>query len=122
MIKRLRATFSAPITIAPLDAHAAVSGNGAAPLLLDVREADEWQAGHAPSALHIPLGQLENRLGEIPADRPVITVCRSGRRSALAARQLAAHGRSVSNLDGGMAAWSAAGLPVVTASGPGTVL
>ena len=104
-----------PPAIGPGEAHAA-SNHGSA-VLLDVREPDEWQAGHAPQADHIPLGQLEHRLAELPRDRQIITVCRSGRRSVLAAQQLAARGYQAINLTGGMTAWAYAGLPVVTATG-----
>ncbi|NUO59260.1 MAG: rhodanese-like domain-containing protein [Hamadaea sp.] len=81
-------------------------------ILLDVREKHEWQAGHAPKARHIPLGQLSARSAELPAGRAVVTVCQSGMRSAQAARFLATQGREVANLSGGMNAWSRAGLPV----------
>lgn len=77
--------------------------------LLDVREPDEWTAGHAPEALHIPLGQLRSRAGEVPADRNVYVVCRSGGRSAQAASFLNAEGWSAINVDGGMRGWAAAG-------------
>lgn len=92
-------------------------------ILLDVREQHEWQAGHAPKARHLPLGQLPGRLDELPAGRPVITVCRSGARSARAAGLLAGTGRQVSNLAGGMRAWERADLPVVAKGGrPGQVI
>jgi rhodanese-related sulfurtransferase len=91
-------------------------------LLLDVREAHEWHAGHAPRARHIPLAQLERRLHELPPRREIVTVCRSGARSARAAAVLASHGRQVSNLAGGMHAWARAGLPLVAKGGaPGRV-
>ena len=91
-----------------------------AAVLLDVREPDEWAAGHAPAAEHVPLGRLSPT--EVPDDRPVIAVCRSGNRSAKAADLLAATGVPVHNLAGGMKAWAEAGLPVVTDDGaPGTV-
>ncbi len=77
--------------------------------LLDVREPDEWTAGHAPEALHIPLGQLRSRAGEVPADRNVYVVCRSGGRSAQATSFLNAEGWSAINVDGGMRGWAAAG-------------
>ena len=78
--------------------------------------------GHAPRARHVPLGQLDRRLGELPSGRPIVTVCRSGNRSARAAALLARDGREVSNLTGGMRAWARAGLPVVAAGGrPGRV-
>lgn len=70
------------------------------------------------------LGQLDGRRSGLPRDRQIITVCRSGRRSALAARQLSVQGYSATNLAGGMVAWAASGLPVVTATGhsPGRIL
>ena len=92
-------------------------------ILVDVREPAEWAAGHAEGARHIPLAQLGQGQGELPVGRPVITVCRSGARSARAASILAGQGREVSNLRGGMRAWAAGGLPVVTEGGrPGAVI
>ncbi len=89
-------------------------------LLLDVREPEEWAAGHAPAAEHLPLGRLTPEA--VAQDRPVIAVCRSGNRSGKAAATLAAGGVRVHNLAGGMKAWAHAGLPVVTDDGkPGTV-
>ncbi len=91
-------------------------------ILLDVREDAEWRAGHAPKARHIPLGRLHARLRDVPANRTVITVCRSGHRSARAAALLARDGRDVINLAGGMHAWARAGLPVLASGGsPGRV-
>lgn len=84
-------------------------------VLVDVREPDEWSAGHAADAIHIPLAQLTEHLAELPADREIITVCRSGRRSATAATLLNWHGLRATNLGGGMTDWVAAGLPIVTA-------
>lgn len=81
-------------------------------LLIDVRERHEWDLGHAASAKHIPLGALAGRLNEIPAGRPVITICQSGMRSARAAGLLARQGHEVYNLRGGMHAWTTTGLPV----------
>lgn len=84
-------------------------------LLLDVREDDEWAAGHAPGALHMPLSALD--AAAVPSDRPVVAVCRSGNRSGQAAAVLAVAGVDVVNMTGGMKAWSQAGLPVVTDDG-----
>jgi rhodanese-related sulfurtransferase len=95
-------------------------GNGA--FLLDVREQDEWDAGHAPQARHIPLGELEDRWSEIPSDQQIICVCRGGGRSARAAGALATVGLKTVNLAGGMRAWNATALPVVADGGPGTVI
>jgi rhodanese-related sulfurtransferase len=85
-------------------------------LLIDVREPDEYAQGHAPGSVLIPLGQLPSRLAEIQAsqDQPVALICHSGRRSARAAEILRQAGFSkVYNIDGGMTAWNAAGLPVL---------
>jgi rhodanese-related sulfurtransferase len=86
-------------------------------VLVDVREPDEWAAGHAPSARHIPLGQLGARANEIPKDSDVYVICRSGVRSARAVQALAGAGWHALNVDGGMHAWEAAGLPMITDSG-----
>jgi rhodanese-related sulfurtransferase len=91
--------------------------------LLDVREQDEWDAGHIDGSQHIPLGQLATRLDEVPRDRTVVAVCRSGSRSDRAAKGLRSRGYLAENLDGGVTAWSRAGLPLVAASGgPGRVI
>ncbi|MFN2519858.1 MAG: rhodanese-like domain-containing protein [Candidatus Limnocylindria bacterium] len=81
--------------------------------LLDVREDAEWAAGHIEGAQHIPLGQLGARLGEVPPGVTVVAVCRTGHRSDFAAGGLRRLGRDALNLDGGVAAWQRAGLPLV---------
>jgi rhodanese-related sulfurtransferase len=92
-------------------------------LLLDVREPGEWAAGHAPQARHIPLCELERRLGELPAQVTIVTACRSGHRSTAARRLLATKGFEARNLTGGMHAWARAGLPVVDQRGkPGRIV
>ena len=85
--------------------------------LLDVREDDEWAAGHAPGARHIPLGELSARAGEVPQGEAVYVICRSGMRSARAAQALAAAGWEAINVAGGMQDWAAAGRPMTTDSG-----
>jgi len=85
--------------------------------LLDVREDDEWAAGHAPQATHIPLGELAVRAGEVPQDREVYVICRSGARSARAAQALNGAGWTAVNVAGGMQDWAAAGRPMTTDSG-----
>lgn len=83
--------------------------------LLDVREQSEWNEGHINGAVLIPLGQLSTRLSEIPADRDVLIICRSGNRSAQARDELRAAGYpNTTSINGGMNAWITAGLPVVT--------
>lgn len=81
-------------------------------VLLDVREHDEWAAGRAPRAVHIPLHELPDRLAEVPAGRPLSVVCRVGSRSAQATAWLLAQGVEARNVTGGMLAWAALGLPV----------
>ncbi|MFV2197932.1 rhodanese-like domain-containing protein [Nocardiopsis sp. LOL_012] len=85
--------------------------------LLDVREDDEWSAGHAPGAVHIPLGLLGQRAGEVPKDTKVYVVCRVGGRSAQAAMALNQAGWDAVNVAGGMQAWEHAGLEMVAESG-----
>ena len=91
-------------------------------LLLDVREREEWAAGHAPGAMHVPLSELAARWAEVPTDRPVAVVCKAGARSAQATVFLQGQGRQVRNVTGGMLAWRARGLPMTTDNGqPPTV-
>ena len=85
--------------------------------LLDVREPDEWVAGHAAAAVFVPLGELEARLAEVPRERAVVAVCRSGARSGRATEFLNALGYDAVNLAGGMKAWASAGLPMVSETG-----
>ena len=84
---------------------------------VDVREPEEWQAGHVDGSLWIPLGELQARAGELPRDRPLVIVCRSGARSGYAADALVAAGYDASNLAGGLHAWAAAALPIVPDGG-----
>jgi rhodanese-related sulfurtransferase len=96
-------------------------GSGA--LLLDVREADEWAAGHAPEAVWIPMGDLQARVGELPAERQVVAICRSGARSYTVAQALLGAGYDAVNVEGGMRAWSAEDLPIIAGDGlPGAVI
>jgi rhodanese-related sulfurtransferase len=89
------------------------------PFLVDVRRRDEFTAGHISGAKLIPLPELGARLDEIPRDRPVVCVCRSGSRSGSAVKLLTKQGVYAENLRGGMLAWGRAGLPVRTGSGNG---
>lgn len=95
-----------------IDPTEAAARQGAGAVLLDVREEDEWRAGHAPGALHVPLSELPDRLDELVGEHEVLCICRSGGRSARAAAFLAESGQRAVNVAGGMAAWAARGLPL----------
>ena len=87
--------------------------------VLDVREHDEWDGGHIDGAVHLPLARV---MGGAEADhldrsKPVVAVCRVGNRSELATLMLQARGYEAHNLEGGMEAWAAAGLPFVSSDG-----
>ena len=79
---------------------------------MDVREPYEHEAGRIAGSLHIELQQLPNEVASLDPERPVLFYCRSGSRSALAADAFAAAGFDARNLDGGLEAWVAAGLPI----------
>ena len=86
--------------------------------LLDVREDEEWTAGHIPGAVHVPMMEIPARADEVPDDRDVVVVCRVGSRSAQVVAYLRQNGWDrVINLDGGMAAWDRAGRPMVSEDG-----
>ena len=92
-------------------------------VLLDVRNADEWEAGHAPGAKWVPLRELESARFSLPINRRIVCVCRSGSRSARAAAELIQMGFEAVNMAGGMRAWIAQGLPVVKDDGsPGEII
>ena len=91
--------------------------------ILDVREDDEWSAGHIAGSTHVPLSELPARADDIPRADPLVVVCRVGGRSAQVTAWLAGQGQQAVNLAGGLDAWSAAGRPLVTDDGsPGRVL
>ena len=98
----------------------ATFGDGA--VLLDVREDDEWQRGHAPDAQHIPMGDVPARMAEIDTDADLYVVCHDGGRSHRVAQYLVRNGYEPVNITGGMLAWAGVGRPVVTEDGSvGTV-
>ncbi len=85
--------------------------------VLDVREPAEWAHAHIEGAQHIPLGELTQRLDEVPAGQQTLVVCRIGGRSAQAVGWLVQQGYDAVNLDGGMLDWEAAGRPMVSETG-----
>ena len=91
-------------------------------VLLDVRENDEWQRGHAAGAQHIPMSEVPARLAEIDPGAKLFVVCHLGGRSLRVAKYLARNGYAPINVNGGMQAWADAGRPVVIdGGGVGTV-
>lgn len=90
-------------------------------VILDIREQDEWDRGHAPGAVHIPMSELPARVDELAPfldrDEPLVITCRSGGRVARVMPWLEQQGYEVANLDGGMRAWHGAGKPMETADG-----
>ncbi|MDO5697920.1 MAG: rhodanese-like domain-containing protein [Dermatophilus congolensis] len=90
--------------------------------MLDVREVDEWNLGHAPNSVLIPLGELPSRLADLPEPRPLHVVCRSGGRSSRAVAFLRENGIDAINVTGGMLGWQAAGRPMTTGDGSGSPL
>ena len=86
--------------------------NGKRPLVLDVRQKDEYRSGHIAGAKLIPLNELGHRLKELPKDREIVCVCASGNRSSSATRMLAGAGYNATNMKGGMSAWRRASLAV----------
>jgi len=87
-------------------------------LLVDVREPDEWQAGHIAGATHIPLGNITSRASVLPKDREILVICRTGNRSGMAQERLAQAGfTNVTNVAGGITAWAEQGFPITTGEG-----
>jgi len=82
-------------------------------VLLDVREDDEWTAGHAPGAVHVPMTTLAERLDQVPDGDPVYVICRSGGRSARVTAYLNSQGWESVNVAGGMSVWAASGRPLI---------
>jgi rhodanese-related sulfurtransferase len=108
--------MTAPGTIPTVDVAEAdrrLREDPARPVLLDVREMHEFLAARAPGAVLVPTSAFIARVGELPADRPLLVICHSGNRSAAVVGYLARLGRTdAANVAGGMDAWARAGLPV----------
>ena len=104
---KARGATAAPAVPTHVDAAGlqGMLGKPDAPLVLDVRQPDEYAAGHIPGAVLLPLPQLNQRLAEVPDQRLVVCVCRSGSRSGVATHLLRAKQRNVLNLSGGMLGW-----------------
>ena len=99
-----------PATVSVDKAYSMVQGGA---FMLDVRELSEWNEFHAPVATLIPLGELASRVNELPRDRKIVVVCRSGNRSQQGRDILLAAGfMQVTSMDGGMNAWQTSGYPI----------
>jgi rhodanese-related sulfurtransferase len=123
LVGSARAACGYGVSMIEVDAADAAELIDSGALLLDVREPEEWEAGHVPGASFVPLGSLPLRLGELPTDRRIVVMCRVGGRSAVATEALVLAGLDAVNLAGGIVAWAAEERPVVTSDGcPGTVI
>jgi rhodanese-related sulfurtransferase len=110
------------VTVPEVDATEGRSLVEGGALLLDVRQPEEWVAGHAPGATFVPLGEVPAHVDALPRDRRIVAICRSGARSGRATEFLVGQGFDAVNLAGGMKAWAQEGYPVETDDGsPGTV-
>lgn len=104
--------FARPVsTIGAADLNARFK-NGKRPLIIDVRQPDEYRTGHISGAKLIPLNKLSTRLKELPQNREIVCVCASGNRSGSATRMLLKAGLNAVNMQGGMNSWRRANLPV----------
>lgn len=98
--------------IAPEEAFRRAGGDEAQALIVDVRQPVEYASGTIPGATLIPLTELGQRMAELPQERQIMTICRSGHRSPIAARRLKKAGYNVLDVTGGIDAWRGASLPV----------
>jgi rhodanese-related sulfurtransferase len=101
-----------------IDVDELAERHGAGQVVLDVRNVDEWEEAHVPGVVLIPLGELVERVDEVPAEGQLPVICRSGARSAQAAEYLRAQGIDAVNVAGGTLAWIDAGFPVETGEAP----
>lgn len=112
LLKSLFGGSSSSVSLMTAIEASAALNSSQPPFFLDVRQPEEFAAGHIAGAKLIPLGELSRRMDELPAGQDIVCVCQSGSRSGMAARQLAHAGHRVINLRGGMIGWQMAGLPV----------
>ncbi len=110
-----RNTASASSMPAEISVNEAVAKQQAGAFILDVREPSEWNEAHIAGATLIPLGELASRVSELPKDKEIVVVCRSGNRSAQARDLLLNDGfTQVTSMAGGLNQWKAAGNPTVS--------
>jgi rhodanese-related sulfurtransferase len=106
------------VDIPQIDVASLARAHAAGATVLDVRNPDEYEAGHVPGAVLIPLPELAERVDEVPTGAPLYVICAMGGRSQKAAEHLAAGGRDVANVAGGTTAWIEAGFDVTSGSQP----
>ncbi len=106
------------MSVPEIDVHELARRRQEGAVVIDVRNPDEYERGHVPGAILMPLGDVPDRIGEVPTDRPVFVVCAMGGRSRKAAEFLAANGVDATNVAGGTVAWIDAGHPVVAGDAP----
>ncbi|WP_433523779.1 MULTISPECIES: rhodanese-like domain-containing protein [Nocardia] len=106
---------SVPVEAVPdeFDKTERVAADAPAAILLDVREDDEWQLGHAPGAIHIPMADVPARVDELDYDAQLYVICRQGGRSIEVVKYLAHIGYDAVDVSGGMVAWQRVGRPLV---------
>jgi rhodanese-related sulfurtransferase len=107
------------LSVPEIDVEALAELHAAGATIVDVREPDEYDEAHVPGAILIPLGEVQERVAEIPADGPVYVICRSGARSMRASEWLVTQDIDATNIAGGTLAWIDSGRPVVTGGAPG---
>jgi phage shock protein E len=104
--------FGKPIPVLSVDELQQKIKSGKHPFVLDVRQSDEYRSGHIPGAKLIPLGEIKQKIMDLPKQREIVCVCETGSRSSSASRMLASEGYQVFNLKGGMNSWQREKLPV----------
>jgi rhodanese-related sulfurtransferase len=109
--------MAGPASIQEIDVSGVPAAFDGSVVLLDVRENDEWDRGHAAGAHHIPMGEVPARMTEIDPGATLYVICHLGGRSMRVAQYLAQNGYEPINVTGGMQAWADAGRPVVTDGG-----
>lgn len=111
-------TYRPPSNLPEIGVHELAEAQ-AGGVLIDVREPEEYETVHVPGAVLVPLGQVVERVQEVPRDRPVYVICASGTRSAKAAQWYRSQGIDARNVAGGTTAWVESGKPVARGADPG---
>ena len=107
------------MSVPEIDVEALAELHAAGATIVDVRQPDEYEEAHVAGAILIPLGEVQARVAEIPADGPVYVICKSGGRSMRASEWLVTQDIAATNIAGGTMAWIESGRPVVTGGAPG---